>query len=138
MKKLISILAFAVAGQAMAIEVTAERDFTADKNVVSVAQTVRGIDLGVSHAVDTYTRVSAGTTQELVKVGPVALRANTHVAYQDATVGKNGFGVGFGVSANYRLAKQVELGLGYNRFVAEDKLKQWTGNYVAAGVTYKF
>ena len=138
MKKLISILAFAVAGQAMALEVTAERDFTADKNVVSVVQTVRGIDSGVSHAVDTYTRFSAGKTQELVKLGPVAIRANTQVAYQDTVGGKNGFGGGFGVGANYALTKQVEFGLAYNRFVAEDKLKQWTGNSVTAGLTYKF
>ena len=138
MKKLISILAFAVAGQAMALEVTAERDFTADKNVVGVSQTVRGLDVGVSHAVDTYTRVGVGKTQELVKLGPVAIRANTQVAYQDTNGAKNGFGVGFGVGANYALTKQVEFGLGYNRFVAEDKLKQWTGNSVTAGLTYKF
>ena len=138
MKKIISILAIALSGQAMALEVSAERDFTSNKNVVTVTQQVRGVETSASYIDGVYTRFGAGTTQELAKFGKIALRANTQVAYQDTVGGKNGFGVGFGVGANYALTKHVEAGVGYSRFVAEDKLKQWTGNYVTAGLTYKF
>ena len=142
MKKMIIATALAMAGSmAMAdVTVSAGRDVRGDVNVVSATAVVKGIDVTVEHANETYSRVGVGKTLDVAKVGPVQLSAGGGAVYQHTRVAgaPNGYGLTASVTATVPLAKNVAVFATSQRFWGQDRVKAFDGTATVVGVSYSF
>ena len=124
---------FACAGD---FEVSSVRDTAVERTGVRIGTTVAGINVNATNISDTYTRFAVGKDFELVKAGPIALSAGAAGVYQNTMVaGKDdGFGVTVGIKAATALTKSVSAVVGVERFIGSDRVKDFNGNVVTAGL----
>lgn len=124
---------FACAGD---FEVSSVRDTAAERTGVRIGTTVAGLNVNATNISDLYTRFAVGKDFELVKAGPVAFSAGAAGVYQNSmAVGKDdGFGMTVGVKAATALTKSVSAVVGVERFIGTDRVKDFNGNVVTAGL----
>lgn len=139
MKKIViaSILATAAIA-ASAVEVSAVRDYTVDKNGFRVGASVASVDVTVTHIENTYNRYAVGKSFQVAKVGPVAVSAAVAGVYQDTHTGQNGYGLTAGAKATIPVTKSIDLVAGVERFVGQARVNQYNGTTGVVGLNVKF
>ena len=139
MKKIViaSILATAAIA-ASAVEVSAVRDYTVDKNGFRVGASVASVDVTATHIENTYNRYAVGKSFQVAKVGPVAVSAAVAGVYQDTHTGQSGYGLTAGAKATLPVTKSVDLVAGVERFVGQERVNQYSGTTGVVGLNVKF
>ena len=146
MKKLVfgSVLALGAMVSAIAadVAVSAVHDYQSKNEGVRLETTVPfGLTASVTHIRDTANRVAIGKDFALTNVGPVALGASVAGVYQNTdgkAGGVNGYGMTVGAKASYQFNKAVSAVVGVERFIGQDRVDQFNGNLVTAGLNVKF
>lgn len=142
MKKLVIAVALAsasVLASATEVGVSAVRDFSgADANGHRITAGIAGASLSATRINDRYSRYAVGKDFQVFKLGPVALSAGAAGVYQDTDKGRDGYGLTLGTKATYAVTKSIDAIVGMERFVGQDRVRQFNGNIVTAGVSFKF
>lgn len=142
MKKLVIAVALAsasIAATATEVGVSAVRDFSgADANGHRITAGIGGVSLSATHINNRHNRYAVGKDFQVYKLGPVALSAGAAGVYQDTDKGRDGYGLTLGTKATVGVTKSIDAVLGVERFVGQDRVKQYNGNLVTAGVSFKF
>lgn len=84
------------------------------------------------------TRVSLVASREVYKVGPVGLSARAGYAYLNNQTGEDGSTLTVGVGASVPVAKNVTAGLSVDRQYGQNRVSQFDGNVITAGVKVGF
>jgi hypothetical protein len=149
MKKLaIATLVALAATTASALEmgVTASRDYSGtDRNGFGVFVGDRAGKGAIQFGVEQFTqgnnnqdRVTAIGSYDLTTVGPVTLSAKGGVAYLNNQTSADGFAALVGVGASVPVNKTFSVDLGVVRQYGQDRVSQFDGNVVTAGLRVKF
>lgn len=150
MKKIVlaSALALAaVSASALEVGVTATRDYSGADNRNFGGVTI-GQSYGKLNATAGIERSSVGNNDQnrfslvggydVAKIGVVTVTPRLGVAYLNNQVGENGYAMTVGVGATVPVTKQVSVGLAVDRQYGQDRVQQFDGNRVTAGVKYAF
>lgn len=149
MKKTLLATAFVLAtGVASAAEigVTATRDYAgSDRNFGGITV---GQRFGNLTATAGFERATAGTNDQdryslvgsydVAKFGSVTVGPRVGVAYLNNQTGKDGYAATIGVGATVPVTKKVSIGLAVDHQYGQDRVSQFDGNRVTAGVKYAF
>ena len=150
MKKLaIATLVALAATTASALEmgVTASRDYSGVENrngfgVFVGDRAGRGaIQFGVeqfTHGSNNQDRVTAIGSYDLTKAGPVTLSARGGIAYLNNQTSQDGFAGLVGVGASVPINKALSFDASVVRQYGQDRVSQFDGNVVTAGLRVKF
>lgn len=142
MKKFLTALAFvAAAGAVSAAEVgvSAVRDYNLDKDGVRVTATLGKLTASATSVDYKYNRYAVGTGVDLGSIGPVKVGATVAGVYQDTSVsGVDGYGVTGGLKAVLPITKTVELAAGVERFVGQERIRQYNGTVGSIGLVARF
>lgn len=145
MKKIMFALAVMAAGMsahALDVGVSAVHDYNLSKNGVRLQTAVPvvpgGLTASVTHIEDGYARLAVGKSFDLAKAGPVQFSASVSGVHQTTHNGPNGFGVVVGAGASMPISKNVGLTAGVERFIGQDRVKQFNGNSAVVGLNVKF
>lgn len=94
--------------------------------------------MSATYIEDVYTRYAIGGDIDLYKIGPVSFDATINGVYQETRTAEDGFGVAAGLKASVDINKNVALTAGYERFLGENKVDDFDGDIVTAGLTVMF
>lgn len=150
MKKiaLATVLALA-AGMASAVEVgvTANRDFSQNPDRNGYGVTI-GQKFGATSATLGFERFTKGTNDldryslvggyDVAKLGRATLTAKAGVAYLQPQVGQTGYAALVGAGVSYPLSKSVSLTADYRYQAGQDRVDQYNGSTVSAGIKVGF
>jgi opacity protein-like surface antigen len=75
---------------------------------------------------------------EVAKVGPATVAVKTGVAYLNNRVGDNGYALTVGAGVSVPVTKKVLLNVDAVRQYGQERVSQFDGNRVTAGVSYRF
>lgn len=149
MKKILIATAVALAtvsATAAEIGVTTTRDYSStDRNSVGITVGEKFGKVGLTAGVERFTkgnndqdRYTVIGSYDLTKVGPVTVAAKGGAAYLNNQTGSDGFAGIVGVGASYPINKTLSLGLDVTRQIGQDRVNQYNGNLVTAGLRVKF
>lgn len=150
MKKLaIASLIALAATSASALEVgfNTTRDYSGradrDSMGVTVEKKFGGIDIAASFdrftkSINDQDRFSLTAGYNLARVGTLTLGPKVGVAFLDNERSKDGYAMTAGAGASLRITKRANLNLDVARQIGQDNVKQFNGNLVSLGVSYKF
>lgn len=148
MKKIALAALVAVSLSASALEVGVNGvESTAGTNRYGAGVTVGqkmgdyGITAGVSRLVresNDQNRWSLVLDKQLLAAGPVALTGRAGVAYLDNTTGNDGLAATLGAGASYPLTKKVSVGVSVDHQWGQQRVNQYNGNIVIAGIKVGF
>lgn len=145
MKKIVLSTLFGVTMAANAADVSVNyvRDYNVDRDGVRLETSVGqflGITptVGVTHVEGVYTRWSAGSSFDLLNVGPVVFAASGTGVYQNTVGADNGYGFTVGANAKVDLTKNVSLKAGVERFYGQDRISASNGTLATVGVSVGF
>jgi outer membrane autotransporter protein len=142
-----SLLALAATvASAAEIGVTGTRDYSGtDRNFAGVTLGQSFGKVGVTAGFERSTvtnndqdRFSLVAGYDVAKVGPVTVTPKVGAAYLNNQTGADGYAMTVGVGASVPVTKQVSIGLDVARQYGQDRVNQFDGNRVTAGVRYKF
>lgn len=143
-----SLLAIAaISASAVEVGVTAVDQTTPNPNRYGYGVTVGenfgayNVTAGVSRFVreaNDQTRVSLVGSREVFKVGQIGLTGRVGLAYLNNQTGQDGSAVTVGVGATAPVAKNVAVGLSVDRQYGQNRVSQFDGNVITAGVKYSF
>lgn len=120
------------------------QDFNVNKGGGRVELTVGNISnfvtpkVNVTYIDNVYTRYGVGGDIFIYKAGPVTFDATLTGVYQDTRFNNSGFGVSAGAKATTMVSKNVGFSVGYEYFLSEDKIRDYKGNMLTAGLVTKF
>jgi outer membrane autotransporter protein len=150
MKKLalVAILAATLSGAVSAAEfgINTGRNAGVDSNFVgmTLSKKVDGV-FGVEGSVDRTTsgavrvnRYSLLGTYELAKFNNVTVSAKGGVAYVNPGMGENGYAAVVGLGVSYPLTKTVSLVGDIQHQGGQNRISQYNGNIVSAGLKVSF
>lgn len=83
-------------------------------------------------------RYSLVAGYDVAKIAAVTITPKLGVSYLDNARDADGYAMTVGLGATMPLTKQVSLGLDIARQYGQDRVQQFDGNRVTAGVKYKF
>ncbi len=83
-------------------------------------------------------RYSLTAGYDVAKVGPVTLTPKVGVAYLNNARDTDGYAMTVGLGASVPVTKQVSLTADVARQYGQDRVNQYNGNRVAAGIRYSF
>ena len=143
-----SILAVAaISASALEVGVTTTTDYSAPSARQGFGATV-GEKFGTVGVTAGFERFTTGTNDQdrysvvagydVAKVGAFTITPKVGVAYLNNQTGQDGYAMTVGVGASMPVTKQVSLGLDVARQYGQDRVSQFDGNRVTAGVKYKF
>lgn len=150
MKKLaIASLIALAATTASALEVglTTTRDYSGVENRNGTGITIgqKYGRVGVTAGFERFTkgandqdRYSLVAGYDVATFGLVTVTPKVGVALLDNQIGRDGYAMTVGVGATVPLTKQVSLGIDVARQSGQDRVSQFDGNRVSAGLSYKF
>ncbi len=142
-----SLLALAAtAASAAEIGVTGTRDYSGtDRNFTGVTLGQSFGKLGVTAGFERSTvtnndqdRFSVVAGYDVAKVGPVTVTPKIGAAYLNNQTGADGYAMTVGLGASVPVTKKVSVGLDVARQYGQDRVSQFDGTRVTAGVRYKF
>lgn len=150
MKKILIATAIALAAtaaSALEVGVTAARDYSGVENRDGGGITI-GQRVGPVSVTAGFERFTAGTNDQdrysvvagydVAKISTATVAVKTGVAYLDNQTGSNGYAVTIGAGVSVPVTKQVSVGLDIARQYGQDRVNQFDGNRVTAGVSYRF
>lgn len=150
MKKfaLATLIALAV-GSASAVElgVTTTRDYSQspDRNGYGISLGEKFGKTGVTGGFERYTkgavdldRYSLVVGYDVAKVGVFTITPKVGVAYLQPQVGQTGYAATVGVGTSIPLNKTVSLTADYRHQIGQDRVNQYDGNTLTAGVKVSF
>lgn len=120
------------------------QDFNVDKGGVRAELTVGNITkyvvpkVNVTYIDNVYTRYGIGGDFSIFKTKYVDFDAVVTGVYQETRFADSGFGATAGVKATAMVNKNVGFNVGYEYFLGEDKISDYDGNIVYAGLVTKF
>ena len=95
-----------------------------------------------------FERFTAGTNDQdryslvagydVAKIGTATVAVKTGAAYLNNQTGSNGYAMTIGAGVSVPVTKQVSIGLDVARQYGQDRVSQFDGNRVTAGVNYRF
>jgi outer membrane autotransporter protein len=137
----------ATAASALELGVNTTRDYSGNENRngagITLGQTFGkvGVEAG-------FTRFTSGTNDQdrysvvagynVTKIGSVTVTPKVGVAYLDNQTGANGYAMTVGVGASVPVTKQISVGVDVARQYGQDRVNQFDGNTVTAGLKYRF
>lgn len=83
-------------------------------------------------------RFSLTGSYDVVKLGPVQVAALAGGAYLDNQTGSDGYAAVVGAGLSVPVAKNVKAGVEFTRQYGQDRVAQFDGNRVTAGVKFAF
>lgn len=83
-------------------------------------------------------RFSLTAGYDVAKISTATVAVKTGVAYLNNQTGSNGYAMTVGAGVTVPVTKQVSVGLDVARQYGQDRVSQFDGNRVTAGVTYRF
>jgi outer membrane autotransporter protein len=147
MKKLAIIAALmAVTGVASATDlgVRAGRNFGSDTNSVGITLGQKFGDFGAELAFDRGTSPVSGNryslvgSYDVVKYHDVTFAAKAGAAIVDASQSGNGYAAIVGVGVSYPVYKNISLVADYSYQLGQDRVRQFDGSALTAGIKYSF
>jgi opacity protein-like surface antigen len=127
--------------------VTGTRDYSGAENRNGYGLTL-GQKFGAVGVTAGFERATAGGNDQdryslvggvdVAKLGPVTITPKVGVAYLDNQASANGYAMTVGVGASVPVTKQVSVGVDFARQYGQDRVSQFDGNRVTAGVKYAF
>lgn len=150
MKKIaIATIIALAAGAASALElgVTAARDYSAASNQNGVGITVGdkagklGGAVGLQRfdrGTNDYDRYTLMGSYDVATIGPATVAVKGGGAYMDPKTGSSGFAAVVGAGVSVPLNKTFSVGLDVTRQFGQDRVGQFDGNMVTAGVKMSF
>lgn len=136
----------ATTASALEVGVTATRDYAGtDRNFGGITV---GKTFGQLTATAGVERTSVGLNDQhrfslvggydVAKFGPVTVTPKVGAAYIDNQFGQDGYAMTVGVGASMPVTKRVTFGVDVARQYGQDRVQQFDGNRVTAGLRYKF
>ena len=152
MKKLaIATIIALAAGSASALElgVTAARDYSGaqDQNGFGVTVGDRAGKLGGALgfqrfdrgvAANDYDRYSLTGSYDVANIGPATVAVKGAGVYLDPRVGQSGYALAVGAGVSVPVTKAVSFGVDVTRQYGQDRVSQFDGNMVTAGLKVSF
>jgi outer membrane autotransporter protein len=150
MKKIaIATIIALAAGAASALElsVTAARDYSGANNQNGVGITVgdKAGKLGgavgfqrFDRGTNTYDRHTLIGSYDVANIGPATVAVRGGAAYIDPKTGSTGLAAVVGAGVSVPLNKTFSVGLDVTRQYGQDRVSQFDGNMVTAGVKMSF
>jgi hypothetical protein len=136
----------ATAAAALEVGVTTARDYAGDNR--NAAGVTVGQQFGAVNVTAGFDRATRGTNDQdrysvvagvdVAKLGPVSVGVRAGAAYLDNQVGQSGYAALVGVGASVPVTKAVSLTLDATRQYGQDRVQQFDGNRVTAGLKYRF
>lgn len=83
-------------------------------------------------------RYSLVAGYDLTKLGPVTVTPTVGVAYLNNARDADGYAMTVGLGASVPVTKQIIIGLDYARQYGQDRVNQFNGDRLTAGLRYKF
>jgi len=146
-KAIMATVLMGIFGSAMATEVGIEGGRTYGSTENSAIRLTVDQPVGAFVVQGNYSRPSTGTVRANqfgasvgygVLVGPVTITPRVGAAYVSNTGAETGYGVTAGVDASVPVYQGVSVVAGIDRFIGQDSVNALNGNYVFAGLKYKF
>jgi outer membrane autotransporter protein len=136
----------ATAASALEVGVTTARDYAGDnRNAVGLTLGKKVGAVGITAGFD---RATSGTNNQdryslvagvdVAKLGPVSVAVKGGAAYLNNQTGQDGYAALVGVGATLPVTKTMALTLDATRQYGQDRVSQFDGNRVTAGVRYSF
>ena len=149
MKKIaIATIIALAAGSASALEVgvTAARDYAgADQNGFGVTVGGKTGKLGgalgfqrFDRGTNDYDRYSLTGSYDVAKVGPATVAVTAGGAYLQPSVGQTGYALTVGAGVSVPVTKALSVGVDLTRQYGQDRVSQFDGNMVTAGLKLSF
>jgi hypothetical protein len=136
----------ATAASALEVGVTTARDYVGDNR--NAAGFTIGQKYGTVGVTAGFDRATVGTTdqdryslvvgRDVARLGPVTVGVRAGGAYLNNQTGLDGYAAVIGVGASVPVTKQVSLTVDATRQYGQDRVQQFDGNRVTAGVKYRF
>lgn len=149
MKKIViaTVIALAAtAASALEMGVTTARDY-AGNNRNATGVTV-GQKLGTVNVTAGFDRATLGANdqdrysvvagRDVAKIGPVSVAVKAGAAYLNNQTGQDGYAALVGVGASLPVTKNMAFTLDATRQYGQNRVQQFDGNRVTAGVKYSF
>ena len=102
-------------------------------------------DLGITAGVSRFTREANDQTRwslvadkQLFAAGPVGVAGRAGVAYLDNKTGNDGLAATLGVGVSMPVTKQLSVGVSVDHQYGQNRVSQFNGNIVTAGVKVGF
>ena len=149
MKKIaIATIIALAAGAASALElgVTAARDYAgANQNGFGITVGDKAGKLGgavgfqrFDRGTNDYDRYTLVGSYDVANLGPATVAVKGGAAYMDPKTGSNGFAAVIGAGVSVPLNKTFSVGLDVTRQYGQDRVSQFDGNMVTAGLKMSF
>lgn len=149
MKKIViaSIIALsALAASAVEVGINTTRDFSGNgRNSVGLTVGQQYGKFGVTAGFERFNsdateqdRYSVVGSYDVAKFGPVTVAGKVGGAYLHNQVGENGYALTVGVGASVPVTKDVAFTADYTRQVGQQRVGQYDGNRITAGLKYAF
>lgn len=142
-----SLIALATAASALEVGVTTTSDYSGVDKRSGYGATVSQSfgKLSATAGVERFTaggndqdRYSVVGGYEVAKVGPATVAVKTGVAYLNNQRGSDGYAMTVGAGVSVPVTKQVSLNVNAIRQYGQERVSQFDGNRVTAGVSYRF
>ena len=137
----------ATAASALEVGVTTTSDYSGADKRSGYGFTV-GQSYGKLSATAGFERFTAGGNDqdrysvvggyEVAKVGPATVAVKTGVAYLNNQTGANGYAMTVGAGVSVPVTKQVSFNVDAVRQYGQERVNQFDGNRVTAGLSYRF
>jgi hypothetical protein len=141
-----AIILAATAASALELGVTTARDYASNNR--NAAGVTIGEKFGAVSVTAGFDRAIGGTNDQdryslvagvdVTKLGPVSVGVLAGGAYLNNQTGNDGYAVLVGVGTSMPLTKQVSLTVDAVRQTGQDRVSQFDGNRVTAGIKYRF
>lgn len=150
MKKLAiaSLIALAAtSASALEVGINTTRDYSgrADRDSMGITVEKQFGRVGVTGGFERFSkglndqdRFSLAAGYDLARIGTMTFGPKIGVAYLDNQRGKDGYAMTVGAGASMRVTKRASVNLDVVRQMGQDSVKQFNGNLVGLGVSYKF
>ena len=148
-KAILAVALMASAGLASAAEIGVQglRDYGTNPDRNGFGITV-GQKFGAVTATAGFDRFTKGTNDldryslvggvDVAKLGPVTVAVKAGVAYLDPQTSSNGYALLAGAGVSYPLTKKVALTADYRYQHGQDRVSQFNGSTIGAGVKVSF
>lgn len=141
------IVLAATAASAAEVGVTTTSDYSGVDKRAGFGLTV-GQSYGKLSATAGFERFTAGANDqdryslvggyEVAKLGPATVAVKTGVTYLSNQTSADGYAMTVGAGVSIPVTKQVSVNVDASRQIGQDRVSQFDGNRVTAGVSYRF
>lgn len=136
----------ATTASALEVGVNASREYVGtDNNGTGLTVGKKFGKVGVTAGFDRFTkevndqdRLSLTVGYDVAKVGPVTLTPKVGVAHLQNSRASEGYALAVGIGASVPLSKAVDFTVDARRQYGQDRVSQFDGNTVSAGLKFKF